>query len=63
MKARDLLIQLQTLALNNPDVLSDEVEVTVYGSTETLYITRAELSKDPEDPEDDSALTLVVHAQ
>ena len=63
LTARDLLIKLQTLALNNPDVLSDEVEVSVYGSSVTLYITNADLSKDPEDVDDDSALTLVVHAQ
>lgn len=63
MKTRDLLIMLQTLALNNPEVLNEDVEVSMYGVDTTFYVTGVDTSDSDIDFGDAAVSGLVLYVK
>lgn len=59
MLLRSMLLNLTTLALNNPELLSQDVEV-VTASGETLGIVDVNMSELPEDAEETESRNVVV---
>lgn len=67
MKVKDLLIKVQTLALNNPEILDADVDVLVPGDSDPYSIVEPQLTY-PTEVEDESegimlpasGLTLVL---
>lgn len=67
MKVKDLLIKVQTMALNNPEILEADIDVLVPGAEDVYSIVEPQLTY-PVEVEDESegimlpasGLTLVL---
>lgn len=58
MKARELILQLTTLALQNPQVLDQEVEIVSAADQSSVNPVQVELSYGEMEPEDEAEGTM-----
>jgi hypothetical protein len=63
MKVRDALVRLQTLALNNPETLNEELEVSMFGVDTTFYVTDIDTVDEASDSEDVQVASLVLYVK
>lgn len=58
MKARELILQLTTMALQNPQVLDQEVEIVSAADQSAVNPVQVELGYGDMEPEDESEGTM-----